>query len=351
MSIDLSLITPLVLLLLSHSLAQRIIAPESVDYHYPSQTRYISNTINILETDVRGETSIFTSEVSHPYGIEVVGDELFVIDGSVKVFNLNTGVLSRTIEIPEVGFLNGIHYDQSQFVYVSDFVKSNIWKIDTYTYSPSFVADVGPNPNGVYFDTLKQRLYVVTYADKASIYEVDEQISGVIQVASTDESDFDGITQGCDGNYYVSAWGSQSLLMFDNQFSNPPEIVLDGLNHPSDLFYHKEKNQVVIPNSGNHTLNYYDLHCESTSWVHSKKVDHTIKISLISHFLKVKGHPVNSTLNVYAIDGQLSVRKKLSRQSNVDISQLPSGTYIAQLIQDKNKELTALMFRYDSNRN
>ena len=327
-----------------YSTAQNIIAPESIDFHYPSNTWYISNTINILAMDTSGNKSVFTTDVNNCYGIEVVGDKLFVISGAVKVFNLNSGALEQTINIPDVGFLNGIHYDNSQYVWVTDFTKGNVWKIDVNTYQPTFVSYVCTNPNGIYFDETKQTTYVVSYTNNATIYEL-ESSSNVTAVKTTSNSNFDGITKGCDGNYYVSAWGSQSLLMFDNQFQNAPTTVLTGLNNPSDLFFNTTTNQVAIPNSGNHTLAFFDVNCPITSVNSVNSVSQTSNfISVVSNALLINNITTNSTLQVYSLEGKLLINKALKNQNSVDASILSTGTYIAVLYNTETNERFSQVF-------
>ena len=89
--------------------------------------------------------------------MEVLGDHLFVIDGStIRGFELGTENEVMTLNISSAGFLNGMTNDGVSTLYATDFSGKKIYKIDVSDLSnPSsevIVSNTISTPNGIIFD-------------------------------------------------------------------------------------------------------------------------------------------------------------------------------------------------------
>ncbi len=94
---------------------------EYVEYD-PIQNRFlVSNQNNIIQRNTDGSLDYFGNGASASYGMEVMNNILFAIDGPVKGYDLNTGDEIMSIDIPGAGFLNGMASDGISKLYVTDF--------------------------------------------------------------------------------------------------------------------------------------------------------------------------------------------------------------------------------------
>ena len=57
------------------------------------------------------------------------------------------------------------------------------------------------------------------------------------------------------GNFLISAWSTNAIHRFNNDFSEN-EIIVNGLSSPADIIYNQFNNVIVIPNSGNNTVDF-----------------------------------------------------------------------------------------------
>ena len=80
---------------------------------------------------------------------------------------------------------------------------------------------------------------------------------------NTGLSNLDGITMDSCGDFYVTAWSSNSLHRYNSDFTET-EIIMDGLSNPADICYNSNDNIIGIPNSGNNTVDFVELDCNNS---------------------------------------------------------------------------------------
>jgi hypothetical protein len=243
--------------------AQSYNGPESVVYDSSGHRYLVSNngSNQILARDSGGALTVFTSAISSgPHGLEIVGNTLFACDGAfLKGFDLATGATVMNLNVGAT-FLNGICTNDTDFIYVTDFSAKKIFKINiaAQTYSV-FVSGLVKSPNGIIYDAANQRIVWVTWGSNAPIMQAQLADSAVSQVTATSLGNCDGIVRDGAGNYYVSAWGTQSVYRFDNTFSTTPVAVVTGLSSPADIYYNLYDDSLVCPNAGNNTVTFHYL--------------------------------------------------------------------------------------------
>ena len=229
---------------------------ESVEYDASQNRFFVSNGNNIIARASNGDLSVFGSEgASH--GMEVLGDHLFVIDGStIRGFELTTENEVMTLQVNTAAFLNGLTNDGVSTLYATDFSNKAIYKIDVSDLAnPTYeiiANNLGASPNGIIFDGANNRLIFVSWGNNAPIKAVDLSDNSVSTILTTSVGNIDGIDDDNDGNYYISYWSPDRIAKYDNAFANAPEVVSTPfLNSPADICYAKEIDTLGIPHSGN----------------------------------------------------------------------------------------------------
>ena len=246
----------IMLIIASVATAQTYNGPESVEYD-PIGNRYlISNTSSgqILSRDLSGNLSVFATGVSpSAYGLEMYAGNLYAACGGkvygynmlgVQIFNVNLGGQ----------FLNGITHDNNGNLYVTDFNGYKIYKVNIATSTVSvFVSGLTAKPNGIIWDQGQNRLVLVSWNSNVAIKAISLVDSSVTTLATTSLTSCDGIALDSYGNFYVSNWGGQSVVKFNNTFSNFT-VVMTGLSSPADIYYNINSDTLAVPNSGNNTV-------------------------------------------------------------------------------------------------
>ena len=342
--------------------AQSYNGPESVDYDSTSNRYFISNSSNgqILEMDCQGNLSIFKSNVgSGPHGLEVVGSQLFVCSGSrLKAYNVNTGeeTLNKNLN---ASFANGITH-KGDNIYVSDFSGYKIYRynIESDQFNV-YINDFPTKPNGIFYDNIQDRLLVLSWQEDAPIYEINMADSSLTIVKETSLGYCDGIAMDNNGDFYVSAWSNNAIHKFDSDFIENPTNILSGMNNPADIYFNRDLNVLVIPNSGdnsvvfeglgtNKSYNCIDYQCEevanqsgtfNTLECCQEYCQNPASIEENSILQKVFPNPVNSgeilyfhtivkEIELLDLKGRRIMNIKNHNQSIVNLPKLHVGIYI-----------------------
>ncbi len=330
-----------ILLLLSCNLlhSQTYNGPESVVYDSSGKRYFISNNgaNQILQRDSSGQLSVFSTSISSgPHGLEIANNTLYVCDGgSVKGFSLANA--AQVMNLSTGGtFLNGICYDGGNFLYVSDFSAKRIYKINISAQSSSlYINGLAKSPNGIIFDGNNQRLIWVTWGTNAPIMQASLADSAAAQLKATTLGNCDGIVRDNSGNYYVSAWSTQSVHRFDSTFTAAPTVAVSGLSNPADIYYNTENDSLVSPNSGNNTVTFHYLGTTAPTAVHQNtENDLRFYPNPAIDFIHIENSTgENLTAELYDLTGRklLSFENLNSDRPQVDISGLESGHYVMRV--------------------
>jgi sugar lactone lactonase YvrE len=240
--------------------AQALNGPESVAWDPASNRYFVSNNgaNQILVRSTSGVYTVFTTNISSgPHGLEVVGNTLYACDGSnIKGFDLTTAALVLNVNTG-AAFLNGICSDGGNNLFSTDFTNKKIYRINivqqTFTV---FVTGLVKQPNGIFYDQPGGRLVWVCWGNNAPIMQALLSDSTVSQVTATTLGNCDGLVQDGAGNYYVSAWNTNSIYRFTNSFGSPTAVVT-GLSSPADIYYNLVTDTLASPNSGSNTVTFH----------------------------------------------------------------------------------------------
>ena len=246
------------LLFASAVFSQSYIGPESVDYDSFSNRYLVSNSSQgtILSYNPSEDLlEVFVSGVgTGPYGLEVVGEELFACSGSqLKAYNLISEEQTVNVNL-NTTFANGITHKEND-VFVTDFSGKDIYRYNTISGNFNmYIENLPKTPNGIFYDDIQDRLLVVCWGNNAPIYEINMADSSYTTVANTTLGNCDGIAMDNNGDFYVSAWSNNAISKFNSDFSGGSTVVVPNMSSPADIYYNRTTDTLAIPNSGNNTV-------------------------------------------------------------------------------------------------
>lgn len=235
---------------------------EAVEYDPINNRYFVTNGNNILVTSNGGESwSVFGSGSAN-YGMEVMGNTLFVISNNViRGYDLTTEAQVMTLSIPGVSFLNGMGSDGTSKLFVSDFGAFKIYAIDVTDFeNPTYetaIANTVSTPNGITIDLENNRGVFVNWGNNSPIKAFDlTDYSMTTLVANSGLGNCDGIDHDEDGNFYVSSWSPTRITRFTENFATSEIITAVGLSSPADISYAIATDTLAIANSGNDVVTF-----------------------------------------------------------------------------------------------
>lgn len=241
--------------------------PESAEYDAQGRRHLVSDVEGgaILSLDAAGDYRLFTDDPIRPYGIELLGDILFVLDsGHLKGYARDTGAAVLELPIHDTEFLNGITSDGGDTLYVSDMRGRHIHRVEVGDLAAPVHTPLAPTgdrvPNGLVYDAGGERLLVATWGENAEILSLDP-VPGALPrtLIRTALTNLDGIALDSAGALYVTAWDDCGagaapggcLVRFDPPFSldSAPQRVAEGLQQPADIDYDPATGRIAVPES------------------------------------------------------------------------------------------------------
>ena len=333
------------LLVVAFLQAQSYNGPESVEFDYANNRWLIGNKNNgtVIARDMNGNFSAFVSGMtSGPYGIEILGNNLYCCYGGGKIrgFDLTTGAQTFNVNL-NATFLNGICSDGVNNLYVTDFSAKKIYRVDVTTGAFNvFVTGLAKSPNGIIYEGSNQRLVFVNWGASAPIQQVALSDSSVTTLVTTALSNIDGIAADAYGNYYVSTWGNNTVRRYSANFTSGPVTVVTGLTSPADMFYNTQTDTLAIPNSGtNNNVVWVGF---GTLGINNEDLENEIRVfpnpSENGRF-NIQSSNAIATVCVFDLNGKFLQAETIQEKNKKGIefnTNLPTGNYILELeIADK----------------
>lgn len=237
----------------SLSYSQNYFSAESVDYDPINDRWLVSNGNEIIIDDGEGNLSYFGTGVNSYYGLEIIGNTVFVIQGSnVAGYDLTTELLVTSVTIPGSTFLNGMASDPvNNTIYVTDFSQGEIHKIDFSNFASPVATEIVSNtqntPNGILYDGDNNRLIYTSWGSNAQIKQVDLSNNQVSTIITTSLGNIDGIDNDAAGNYYVSSWSPNQITKYNSNFQNLEIVTTPSLSSPADIGINQAAGIMGIP--------------------------------------------------------------------------------------------------------
>jgi len=340
--------------------AQLLTNIESVEYDPINDRFLVSNGNNIVEVDDLGEpVAIFGTSATANYGMEVMGTNLFAIDGStVRGYDLTSGEENSSISIVGAQFLNGMACDDVHRIWVTDFNAKKIYEIDfTDLANPTYtqvVSNTVTTPNGICYDEANDRLVFVNWGSNAKIKSVDlETYTLTTLLDNAGVGSIDGIDNDNNGNYYISSWSPNRITKFNSDFSTSEIITSTGLSSPADICYAESVNKLAIPNSGDDTVKILSFEPGTgiselnNQWTFNCFPNPVKETSVVTIDL-----PKSETLKLEVIDQQGRIVLELFEENlaagkhkfQLRDMQLSSGAYIWRLSNGETEYLSPFIY-------
>ena len=178
-------------------------------------------------------------QLNDPKGMAIAGTTLWVADiNTLRGFDTTTGKSVATVPLKKLGAisLNGVAAGPEGVIFVSDFQKNKIFRIDTADGNAASVLAEGNqlnNPNGLYWDPGEQLLYVACWKGGAVLTIDAEGAVGTFLSDPEQFSNLDGIDRDSVGNFYVSDYHNNAVYRIS------PELRVTALpvkvTTPADL--------------------------------------------------------------------------------------------------------------------
>lgn len=256
--------------------AQSLSGPESVEFHPRTGRLLISNTSggNIIARSSTGVLSEFSADPDSPYGIELLGGVLYVLDsGFLRGYDIDSAQRVVNLAIANASFLNGITSDGVSKLYISDFSSSpkKIVVVDVANIAApaqSVLTTLTPTPNGLVHDRANQRLLIATWGT-ARVLSYDLVAGGTptTLINVTGYSNIDGIALDCNGAIHIAPWscpgGGGCLRRFDPPFTLTSTPIAEGaaLSAPADIDFGQRTGEIAIPESSANRVAFVQTSC------------------------------------------------------------------------------------------
>lgn len=234
---------------------QSLNRPESIIYDAAHGRYLISNYGNgnngsILAYDpIEDVYSNFnTAHSIGPKGLAIFENTLYVSEsGFINGFNLDTGQRTFNKQVA-TAWINDLTVDEQGNLYTGESNTGKIYKINTNNGQvEEWISGGLEDINGLLVDQENNRLLAVFYKLNSPIMAFDLETAEATTLTETSYSNFDGITVDNCGKYYVSSQSSRMVFSFDESFSNPPVVAIEGLLKPADIFFNKDMDVLCIP--------------------------------------------------------------------------------------------------------
>ncbi len=258
------------MLLVTNTFAQNLLNnPEGVVYDLSDNSYLISNYGDgkIIKIDSLGQQSIFNEDCNSLAGMHLVGDTLFALDyqgdnPGLVALSLSTADTLFTLYIEGMDYLNDITSDSSGNLYITDSFANKIFKVRMENLNYSVFVDSGLNsPDGILFDEENNRLLVNNWVHSSigPIESVNLDDSTMTTLIETGIMGLDGITTDDQGYTYISSWNSDTVYRYDENFSQPPEVIADGYTAPGDIYFNSEDNILVVPDFFTNSVDFIEI--------------------------------------------------------------------------------------------
>ncbi|MCX6244270.1 MAG: SMP-30/gluconolactonase/LRE family protein [Bacteroidetes bacterium] len=248
----------LIIGIFSPAVSQNLLnAPECTVYDQ-AHHRYLVSCYQsgaIVQIDSTGLQSYFRAPSGNLLSNTICGNTLYVsaITG-IKAFDLDSGDEIWNLDIPGSHQLDGMTCDNSGYLYVADFHyagnNDQVYKINLADHTWSVFVAPGhglcQSPQDVIYDPDSNRLLVACYYN-APIQAISLADSTVSTVVVPPIGNFDGIARDNDGNFYLTSWTTGGVHRYGPDFTNPPELIRNGLLGPANLSFNPVDNVLAVP--------------------------------------------------------------------------------------------------------
>jgi hypothetical protein len=220
------------------------------------------NGRNIIQIDEHGDSSYFVIGTPWVGGLRIV-DSLLYGAGQTQIvaYHLATGSLVVSVPFAGANLLNALATDTSGYLYVSDGSPNRIYRMKLSDNSWSVFVDNDPAlpfPIGLYFEPETNRLLVTARPDTRGVICAVSLPDGAVSNVLTTSAypPFAYITRDNTGRYLMSCFSAGRIVRYDHAFTGPGEVLLTHYNTPTQLYYNRLVDTLVVPDYTASTIDF-----------------------------------------------------------------------------------------------
>ena len=231
----LTAISSWILLFMSVSSAGQVLAsPESMVWVENSKQFIISNAASgrLIAWDGQEQYEYFGDEAMGSHGLVTVEGVLYACYRNELIgYDLDSGSEVDRLKLESARFLNGLTSDDEGHLFVTDFSKREIYRIELskegMTDSRSLTS-LNRIPNGIHFkDGLLQ---VLTWGRNADILFLEPESGTVVETIETEVDNLEGIYEDAEGHVLITSWTPPGVYRLEKEGLIPADdIRLDHL--------------------------------------------------------------------------------------------------------------------------
>ena len=235
-----------------HIEGQAYSQPESIIYDRANQRYLVSNRANntIVSRSENGTlTNFIATGLNEPHGLLIKGDTLISVNKTyVMGYLLSNATEVFNLPMPDATFLNDCALDENNNLYVSDWKKYVIFKINLSSFDVTTLVSSGIKPNGLLYDYKHKRLLQCDVAAPGAINAIDLETGAVTNLYKGIINYLDGMATDEYGNIYFSSWGDMAIYAFDYTYGTAPIKVASGFSGPADISFDTVTHIMAVPN-------------------------------------------------------------------------------------------------------
>ncbi len=192
------------------------------------------------------ETVQWAAGLDAPKGMGILGDKLYVtdIDQLVEI-DIPTAKVAKKHPVKGAKFLNDITVSANT-VFFTDMNANKIHQFAPGGKLAEFLADTTlGTPNGLYFDSTSQSLYLATFGDQR--FKKIDLASKKIENLTDGIEQGDGVVNLGQGDFLVSSWGGRvRYIGTDRQATEVLNTIAQG-ESAADIWYIPEQKLLLVP--------------------------------------------------------------------------------------------------------
>lgn len=258
------------------TVTETINTPESVYYHAPNDTFYISNVAGAADQK-DGKGWISTIHVKDgkptakkwvegfhaPKGIRVHGDTLWVSDID-RIWSVSLKDGKKTlVDVEGAKFLNDVATAPDGRVFVSDTMGTKIYVVKDGKAQVFAEGEDLESPNGLLIDG--DRLIVGAWGlttdfstkTPGRLYWLDLKTRKKHLITKKPTANLDGLEMDSDGSFIASDWKAGTVFRISPKGQVTP--IVGGFNGAADIGYVPATRMLVIPRMGDNKVTAYRL--------------------------------------------------------------------------------------------
>lgn len=243
--------------------------PESVVFDEQREEVYISNIGKkepgdgfISKATLEGEVLELNwiKDLNDPKGLLIHGDKLFVSDNTdLVIMDIESGSISKRIEVEGSQFLNDIAADKEGNIYISDTGNSSIYlmkkgsdKIEQWLSTEELEF-----PNGLL--VVDDYIYVAAWGKEngGNLLKVNLKNQDISKISKAPIGNLDGIQLNHNNNFYISDWATGDVYEID--LKGKQSKVLTSEKSAGDILFHSASGKMVLPMNRQNSVWWYQI--------------------------------------------------------------------------------------------